>query len=160
MVRKYWDEGVWEGGSRDKTDRLVGFESFLQFRAGLEPIRKIADKGDHGGMPQPVKTKVHHFRERLLGGPILKCDAIGSDHNAGAVSPELTMDKKGLRGRIAKDLEVVGKLRIGWIGKPTDGNPQKLDAEGFRTLLLDFGGARGFRAKIDDGGDSQILQLV
>ncbi len=106
-----------------------------------------------------VKAKLHHFREGLVRRPMFKRDAIGSDHDAGTVLAEFTVNKNRLRRRIAQYLEEMNEVSIAGIRKAANGNTLEMHAQGLDTLALFVGGLWRFGAEIDDGGDTEFLEL-
>src|SRR5208337_1730929 len=95
-VRKYWvGQGKARGDLLDRAGdrRLRRRESGFEHGIGLQASGEFADESDHRGMPVAVEAKGVHFREGLLGGPVLEGDAIGGDEDAGAVLAKLAMDR-------------------------------------------------------------------
>src|SRR5208337_510249 len=142
-VRKYWvGQGKARGdlAGRASDGRLRRRESGFERGIGLQAGRERADESDHGGMPKAAEAKGVHFRERLLGGPVLKGDAIGGDENAGAVFAKFAMDKDFLRRGFAEQREETGELCGSRIGEAADGDVHKTQTEGFRAVTLVFAG--------------------
>ena len=156
-----WDrvrrEEIWRAGWSGR--RLGRGESGFEGGIGLQASRESADESDHGGMPKATEAKGVHLREGLLGGPVLKGDAIGSDEDAGAVFAEFAMDKDFLRRGFAEEREEFRELCGSRIGEAADGNVHKAQTEGFRAVPFLFAGLRRFAAEVDDGGDAESLEL-
>jgi len=110
-------------------------------------------------MPIAAEAKSVHFREGLLGGPVLKGDAISGDEDAGAVFAEFAMDEDFLRRGFAQEREKLRELCRSRIGKAADGDVHKTQAEGFGAKTLVFAGLRRFVAEVDDGGDAESFEL-
>lgn len=110
-------------------------------------------------MPKATEAKGVHFREGLLGGPVLKGDAISGDEDAGAVFAKFAMDKDFLRRGFAEEREELRELCGRRIGDTADGDVHKMQAEGFCAKALAFAGLRRFGADVDDGGDAESLEL-
>jgi len=118
-----WDrvrrEEIWRAGWSGR--RLGRGESGFEGGIGLQASRESADESDHGGMPKATEAKGVHLREGLLGGPVLKGDAIGSDEDAGAVFAEFAMDKDFLRRGFAEEREELRELWEVGLEKPPTG---------------------------------------
>ena len=150
---------LWPPEERVHTQILGRGKSGLERGIGLQASGECADEGDHGGMPKAAEAKGVHFREGLLGGPMLEGDAIGGDEDAGAVFAEFAMDKDFLRRGFAKEREELRELRGRRIGEAADGDVHKAQAEGFRAKALVLASVRRFEAEVDDGGDAECLEL-
>ncbi len=156
-----WDrvrrEEIWRAGWSGR--RLGHGESGFEGGIGLQASGECADESDHGGMPKATEAKGVHFREGLLGGPVLKGDAVGSDEDAGAVFAEFAMDKDFLRRGFAEEREEPGELCGRRIGKTADGDVHKTQTERFRAKALVLASVWSFEAEVDDGGDAESLEL-
>lgn len=155
-VRKYWERRR-EMGSENKY--LLG-ESGFQDGVGLEAIGQGAHEGEHGVVPRLIEAKGAHFRDGLVGGPVLEGDAVGSDENPGAIFAKFAMNENLLRRSGADEGEELRELRGGGIGETTNGNRDKMNAEGFGTRTFLSASVRRFAAQINDGGDAEFFELV
>jgi len=99
---------------------------------------KSEDVGDHGGMPATIKSEDVHFRDGLLGRPVIKSDAVGSDKNARAVFAKFAMNKNFLERSLAEDGEKFGELGGRGRGEAAHGNGNEMHAERFGLKALLF----------------------
>jgi len=144
-VRKYWvGQGKGRGAlaGRASDGRLRRRESGFERGIGLQASGEFADESDHGGMPVAVEAKGAHFRKGLLGGPVLKGDAIGGDEDAGAGFAIFAMDKDFLRRGFAEEREELRELCGRRSGEATDGDVHKTQTERFRAVAFVFAGVR------------------
>lgn len=95
-------------GRRDKY--LVG-EGRFEDGIGLQTVRECANKSEHGVVPGVMKTKSAHFGYGLVGGPVVKGDAVGGNENAGAVFAVFAVNENGLRRGFAEKSEKLNELR-------------------------------------------------
>jgi hypothetical protein len=128
-------------------------------RGGVQASGKIANEGDHGGVPKAVKAEEIHLLQGLLAGPFFDGHAIGGDKDAGAVIAEMTVHEDLLIRIFVEKREELNHLFIGGRGPSTDGNMDETQAQGLGLLVFpgDFFGV--FAAKIDDGGDAEFFKL-
>jgi len=118
--------------------RLRRGKSGFERGIGLQVSREFADEGDHAGVPESAEAKSVHFREGLLGGPVLEGDAVRGDEDAGAVFSKFAMDEYFLWRSFADEPKELRQLLGRRIGKTADGDTYKTQAEGFREVALVF----------------------
>jgi hypothetical protein len=104
-----------------------------------------------------IEAESEHFGEGLLGSPILKGDAIGSDEDASAIFAKFAMDENGLWRRFLKKREEARELFVAGRREATHGNVDETQAESFSFAAFVFDGGVRFAAQIDDGGDAEIF---
>jgi hypothetical protein len=129
-----------------------------EHRIGGVIPREFAHEGYHRGMPAIMETEEVHFLDGLLDRPIVFGDAIGGHHDAAAVFTVFTMDKNLLAGKAAQKSKELSDLLVGRRRPATDRNVDVAQTERFGLLAL----GRDFvtpAAKIDDGGNTQLLEF-
>jgi hypothetical protein len=105
-----------------------------------------------------VESEEVDFLDGLFDSPIVFGDAIGGHHGATAVFTVFTMDKNLLVGRAALESKELSDLLVGRRRPATDRNVDVAETErlGLFALGLDFVTPA---AKIDDGGDTKLLEF-
>jgi hypothetical protein len=105
-----------------------------------------------------VEPEGVHFLDGLLDRPIVFGDAIDGHHDAAAVFTVFTMDKNLLAGRAAQESKELSDLLVGRRRPAADRNVNVAETErlGLFALGLDFVTPA---AKIDDGGDTKLLEF-
>ena len=109
-------------------------------------------------MPAIMETEEVHFLDGLLDSPIVFGDAIGGRHDAAAVFTVFTMDKNLLAGRASHESKELSDLFVGRRRPATDRNVEVAEAERFGLLALGLDFVTP-AAKIDDGGDTKLLEF-
>jgi len=125
----------------------------------MQAIRESPNKSGHGGMPEAVVAKGHHFGESLVGGPMLKGDAIRSYENARAVVAEGAVHKDFLGRRFAKKRKESRELRRRRIRECTNGNADETKTKRLGLLTFLFRGALKLGSQVHDGRDAEFFQF-
>lgn len=126
---------------------------------GVEAGGEIADKSDHGGMPEAVETEEVHFFQCLLGGPFFDGHAIGGHEDAGAVVAIAAMHENLLVGVIAKVGKKLQDLFVGGRGPSADGDVDETHAQGLGLAALPKDFFAILAAEVDDGGDAEFFEF-
>ena len=137
----------------------LGAEKGSENGVGLQELRKAANVIGHGGMPQAIEAKGQHFVQGLIGGPVIKSDAIRGNKDAGAVFSEMAVNENPFSGIAAKEGKELRDLLIAGSGPATDRKMNEADSQGFGLLAFPINLVGILAAKIDDGGDAEFLEL-
>jgi len=152
------------GVSSQSSQRIAGSLFRARISRGSEcwiggEIRaKFAYEGHLRAMPVVVKPEEVHFLDGLFDSPIVFGDAIDGHHDAAAVFTVFTIDKNPLAGRAAQESKELSDLLVARRRPATDRNVDVAETErlGLFALGLDFVTPA---AKIDDGGDTKLLEF-
>lgn len=129
----------------------------IKRRGGIQTGGKIADEGFHGRMPESVEAEEVHFSHGLLCGPFFINHAVGGHEDASAIVTKVAVDEDFLAGIIAEEREKLDDLLVIGRSPAVDGDVDEMHAEGFGELALARDGCRGFRAKINNGHDTEFF---
>ena len=110
-------------------------------------------------MGKSIKAKGTHLGKSLIRGPMLERDAIGCDHYTGSILSKFTVNENSRSSRIVEDLKKMGEVRVSGIGKPADGDAEKMHAESFRADALQIGSCGSLSTKVNDGGNAKLFQF-
>lgn len=146
---------------KDRVLSLLGGRGAERGEGGgrIEAGGEIADKSDHGGMPEAVETEEVHFFQCLLGGPFFDGHAIGGHEDAGAVVAIAAMHENLLVGVIAKVGKELQDLFVGGRGPSADGDVDETHAQGLGLAALPEDFFAILAAEIDDGGDAEFFEF-
>ena len=119
-----------------------------------------ANIGLHGGMPKALETKVIHFFERALRGPMLESDAIGGNEHAGSVVAEPAMNVKLFTRTLPNERKELNEFLV-FGGRPAAGvNIDQANAMLFGAPFFRGDCSLPFAAKIHNRSYADLFQLL
>src|SRR5438128_2654663 len=110
-------------------------------------------------MPEAVETEEVHFLQSLIGRPVLESHAIRRDENAGAIIAEPAVDKDFLMP-VLEERKKLCDLFVGGRRPAAGFDIHEAHAERFRLFALALNQILIVAAKIHDGGDAELLELL
>lgn len=91
---------------------------------------------------------------------MIEGDAIRGDEDAGAILSKTAMNENLFVGAAAKDGKKLRDLLVAGRGPAADRKMNEADSQGFGLLTFPSNFVRILAAKIDDGGDAKLFELL
>ncbi len=91
---------------------------------------------------------------------MIEGDAIRGDEDAGAILSKTAMNENLFVGAAAKDGKKLRDLLVAGSGPAADRKMKEADSQGFGLLTFPSNFVRILAAKIDDGGDAKLFELL
>jgi hypothetical protein len=125
-----------------------------------EAVGKMQDVGSHVGVPELEVVEGAHFLESLFGRPAIEGDAVGGDEHAAAISAEPAVEEDFPARRFANEGEELGDFLVFGSGPATAGQIDETQAQRLGVAAFVFDHAVQFAAKIDNGVNAELFELV
>ena len=122
--------------------------------------REIANIGFHRRMPETLEMEEVHLFERSIRGPMFERHAVCGDEHASAIIAKPTVNVDLFSRSLLKKREELNEFLVPGRGPAAGTNVDEAHSVFFGALSFRCDRTLAFAAKIDDGGEAVLFQLL